>query len=111
MTMMNADEFGRCEKNAPFCNQTGGSIVITTMERTSMIRLPQALRLLLVAGAAVVFSGCAQVSLSQQRLVAKPEMSFDLTAQGHPPTNLMSQVEPGLASTAGAQAAGCTSCR
>lgn len=56
-------------------------------------------------------SGCSVVPLAQQRLVAKPEMGFDLTAHGHPPVNLMSQVEPGLAATAGAQAAGCTSCR
>jgi hypothetical protein len=56
-------------------------------------------------------AGCSAVPLAQQRLVAKPEMGFDLTAHGHPPVNLMSQVEPGLAATAGAQAAGCTSCR
>ncbi len=55
--------------------------------------------------------GCSAVPLAQQRLVTKPEMGFDLTAHGHPPVNLMSQVEPGLAATAGAQAAGCTSCR
>ena len=67
--------------------------------------------LLAVAVAALLLSGCSQVSLSQQRLVAKPEMGFDMSAHGHPPVNLMSQVEPGLASTAGAQAAGCTSCR
>lgn len=58
-----------------------------------------------------LLAGCSAVPLAQQRLVAKPEMGFDLSAQGHPPVNLMSQVEPGLAATAGAQAAGCTSCR
>ena len=58
-----------------------------------------------------LLSGCSAVPLAQQRLVAKPEMGFDLTANGHPPVNLMSQVEPGLAATAGAQATGCTSCR
>ncbi|GAB5562916.1 MAG: hypothetical protein SynsKO_45630 [Synoicihabitans sp.] len=60
---------------------------------------------------ALVFAGCSQVPLSQQRLVSKSAMGFDNSAQGHPNVNLMSQVEPGTAASGGAQAAGCTSCR
>lgn len=85
--------------------------VMSDMQRKPLQLFGWLGRVLLITGAVVALTGCTQVSLSQQRLVAKPEMSFDLTAHGHPPTNLMSQVEPGLASTAGAQAAGCTSCR
>ncbi len=56
-------------------------------------------------------SGCAQVPVAQQRLVAKPEMTFQASAGSHPGSNLIGQIEPGSASSGGAQAAGCTSCR
>jgi hypothetical protein len=71
-------------------------------------------QLLLVCSATVAiaaFSGCNAVPLAQQRLVAKSEMTFDASAMSHPGSNLAAQIEPGLASSGGAQAAGCTSCR
>jgi len=55
--------------------------------------------------------GCAQVPVAQQRLVAKTEMTFQSSAGSHPGSNLIGQIEPGSASSGGAQAAGCTSCR
>ena len=59
----------------------------------------------------MVMMGCSGVPLHQQRLVAKPTMTFDASASAHPASNLIAQLEPGAASTGGAQAAGCTSCR
>ncbi|MCF3649066.1 hypothetical protein [Synoicihabitans lomoniglobus] len=65
-----------------------------------------------IAVTAVLFlAGCGAVPLAQQRLVSKTEMTFERSAAGHPSSNLVSQIEPGLASSGGAQAAGCTSCR
>ena len=55
--------------------------------------------------------GCAHVPVAQQRLVTKTEMTFQSSAGGHPGSNLIGQIEPGSASSGGAQAAGCTSCR
>ena len=67
----------------------------------------------LIAMTAVVFlSGCASPAVRQQRLVAKPGMTFsDSVAFQYNSSRLMSQQATGLAGAGGPQNSGCTSCR
>lgn len=78
-----------------------------------MLKNLSARSLLAVVGGALLLwgTGCAQVPVAQQRHVAKSEMTFQASAGSHPGSNLIGQIEPGSASSGGAQAAGCTSCR
>jgi hypothetical protein len=59
----------------------------------------------------VLGSGCSTVAVHEQRLVAKPGMTFGASPVETPTSNLLGQIEPGSAAAGGAQAAGCTSCR
>jgi len=60
---------------------------------------------------ALLVSGCAIVGPEEQRLVSKPNMQFSRAAVFSDSSKLMSQVQPGLATTGGAQASTCTLCR
>ncbi len=62
-------------------------------------------------GLLFLLTGCGAVPIAQQRLVSRPAMTFDESAAGHAAVNLAAQIEPGVATTGGAQNAGCTSCR
>ena len=58
--------------------------------------------------------GCAsggQVSISEQRLVSKPNMLFSQNGVFVYQNRLIAQIEPGSATSGGGQAAGCTSCK
>lgn len=67
-----------------------------------------AVLLTLAAGGA---QGCKTVAVNEQRLLSKPTMTFsDSFTYSYQP-RLTVQVEPGSASSGGAQAAGCTSCK
>ena len=66
--------------------------------------------LLLILGAALL--GCSAPSISQQRLVSKPDMTFsDAAAFSYIPSRLFPQLATGTAATGGTQNSGCTSCR
>jgi hypothetical protein len=76
------------------------------------------LKLGLLGAVAVMLSaltclcGCSSVRPNQQRLVAKPNMTFsDSAVFTYNSGRLMPQLAPGLASSGGAQNSGCTSCR
>jgi len=56
-------------------------------------------------------TGCGTVPLQQQRLVSKPNMVFSDSPVYAFPSGLLAQVEPGTASSGGAQVAGCTACQ
>ena len=65
----------------------------------------------LVVGAAFL-AGCSSPAVRQQRLVSKPNMLFsDSSAFTYNSARLLPQLEPGAATSGGAQNAGCTSCR
>lgn len=55
--------------------------------------------------------GCRAVPVSQQRLVARPNMQFSESPVYAYGAAVLSQIESGSAASGGAQAAGCTSCR
>ena len=55
--------------------------------------------------------GCSTVGPGQQRLVSKPNMQFSEAAVFSDASKLMSQIQPGLATSGGAQASTCTLCR
>ena len=55
--------------------------------------------------------GCQKVPVHEQGLVAKPNMVFSDSMVFNYKGKLFPQVEPGSATSGGAQAAGCTSCR
>ncbi|MBO61154.1 MAG: hypothetical protein CMO63_04170 [Verrucomicrobiales bacterium] len=58
--------------------------------------------------------GCGsvgQVSISDQRLVSKPNMLFSQSGVFIYQNRLIAQIEPGSAASGGGQAAGCTSCK
>ena len=58
--------------------------------------------------------GCGsvgQVSISDQRLVSKPNMLFSQSGVFDYQNRLIAQIEPGSATSGGGQAAGCTSCK
>ena len=57
-------------------------------------------------------AGCASPAVRQQRLVSKPNMLFsDSAVFTYNSTRLLPQLEPGSATSGGAQNAGCTACR
>lgn len=59
-----------------------------------------------------LLSGCSLPAVHQQRLVAKPNMTFsDSAAFTYNSPKLLSQLAPGFAGAGGAQNSGCTSCR
>jgi len=77
---------------------------------------PLKLRLLgtltVILSAVICLCGCNSVGPNQQRLVAKPNMTFsDSAVFNYNSGRLMPQLAPGLASSGGAQNSGCTSCR
>ena len=60
---------------------------------------------------ALAAGGCVQVPPYEQALVSKPNMSFEDVGAFAGAARLLPQVEPGSASSGGAQGAGCTACR
>lgn len=60
---------------------------------------------------ALLASGCTSVGPERQRLVSKPNMQFSDRAAFSYSSKLMPQIQPGLATTGGAQASTCTTCR
>lgn len=58
---------------------------------------------------ALACGGC--VGPERQRLVSKPNMQFSRNAAFNYSSRLMSQIQPGLAATGGAQASTCTICK
>jgi hypothetical protein len=57
-------------------------------------------------------AGCTAMRPSEQRLVAKPNMTFsDSAAFTYNSSRLFPQMATGFAATGGAQNSGCTSCR
>lgn len=74
--------------------------------------LPElAKQMFLVAAIILLCAGCATVGPQEQRLVSKPNMVFSESAVFSYTDKLLPQTEPGFASTGGAQAGGCTSCK
>ena len=59
----------------------------------------------------LLLQGCETVAVHEQRLVSKPNMTFSDSFLYAYQSRLTAQVEPGAASSGGAQAAGCTSCK
>ncbi|HJN81734.1 MAG TPA: hypothetical protein QF478_03070 [Verrucomicrobiota bacterium] len=51
------------------------------------------------------------MGISEQRLVSKPNMLFSQSGVFIYQNRLIAQIEPGSATSGGAQAAGCTSCK
>jgi len=60
---------------------------------------------------ALLASGCTSVGPERQRLVSKPNMQFSRPMAWSYTSKLMPQVQPGLATSGGAQASTCTTCR
>jgi len=60
---------------------------------------------------AVGCSSVGQVSVSEQRMVSKPNMLFSQSGVFVYQNRLIAQIEPGSAASGGGQAAGCTSCK
>jgi len=56
-------------------------------------------------------SGCKVVPLQDQRLVSKHNMTFSDSPVFAYQSAVLTQIEPGTASSGGAQAAGCTACQ
>mgnify|MGYP004220431261 FL=1 len=72
------------------------------------------MRKILLFGLLVCAVGCTsvgQVSISEQRLVSKPNMLFSQSGVFVYQNWLIAQIEPGSATSGGGQAAGCTSCK
>ncbi|MBI2927850.1 MAG: hypothetical protein HYY24_19330 [Verrucomicrobia bacterium] len=67
--------------------------------------------LLALLGVVALASGCARVPVAKQRLVSKPNMLFADYGVFTYQTKLLSQTEPGTASSGGAQAAACSACK
>lgn len=65
----------------------------------------------LVLSISLAFSGCVAVPVYRQEMVSGPGMLFSNSPVLASEPALLTQVEPGLASNGGGQAAGCTSCR
>ena len=69
-------------------------------------------RLLVVSLAATVLDGCTALKPNEQRLVAKPNMTFsDSAAFSYNSSRLLPQLATGFAAAGGPQNSGCTSCR
>jgi len=60
---------------------------------------------------ALALAGCASPGAPQDRLVSKPNMQFSRSAIYAYSSRITSQLQPGLALTAGAQPSTCTLCR
>jgi hypothetical protein len=61
---------------------------------------------------AVLLAGCSVPAVRQQRLVAKPGMTFsDSAAFSYNSPRLLPQMATGLSAAGGPQNSGCTSCR
>ena len=60
---------------------------------------------------ALLAGGCASVGPERQRLVSKPNMQFSRLVAFSYSSKLMSQIQPGLATSGGAQASTCTTCK
>ena len=58
-----------------------------------------------------LLSGCRAVPLQDQRLVSKYNMTFSDSPVFAYQSTVLTQIEPGTASSGGAQAAGCTACQ
>lgn len=72
----------------------------------------KSLRGMAVAGLlALLASGCTSVGPERQRLVSKQNMQFSRPAAWSYTSKLMPQIQPGLATSGGAQASTCTTCR
>jgi hypothetical protein len=62
--------------------------------------------------AGLMLTGCTAIRPGEQRLVAKPNMTFsDSAAFSYNSSRLFPQMATGFAATGGAQNSGCTSCR
>lgn len=59
----------------------------------------------------VMLTGCTAVPVYQQGMVSQPGMYFTSSPIEAAEPALLTQIEPGIASTGGGQAAGCSSCR
>jgi hypothetical protein len=68
-------------------------------------------QIFLLAGIVLACAGCAAVGPQAQRLVSKPNMVFSESPVFNYTDKLLPQTEPGFATTGGAQASGCTSCK
>lgn len=74
-------------------------------------RLPSPKLLVLAALGAVVLSGCTTVPAYQQQFVSKTGMTFEDSLVDSQEPTLQAQLEPGVDSSGGAQASGCSACR
>lgn len=64
-----------------------------------------------LAALVVLLTGCTAVPVYQQGMVSQPGMYFTSSPIEAAEPALLTQIEPGIASTGGGQAAGCSSCR
>ncbi len=66
----------------------------------------------LLVGGALILAGCAHVPPQQQRLVSKPNMTFDGAAMFSSLNRLVTQFESSSASAVGGQSSGgsCSAC-
>lgn len=60
---------------------------------------------------ALLAGGCNSVGPEQQRLVSRPNMQFSRQFVWSYTSELMPQIQPGLATSGGAQASTCTACK
>ena len=68
-------------------------------------------RLLILLIGNLLLSGCA-VGVQDQRLVSKPNMQFSRSAiYDYSSSRILPQLQPGLATSGGAQPSTCTICR
>ncbi|VGO15396.1 hypothetical protein PDESU_03979 [Pontiella desulfatans] len=59
----------------------------------------------------LLLGGCAKVPVHQQRLAAKPNMTFSDSQVFNYGNSLQSQIEPGSATLGASTSSGCTSCK
>ena len=69
------------------------------------------IRSVILAIVALGLAGCSAVPVYQQELVSSYGMVFSDSPVLMAEPALLTQIEPGVASTGGGQAAGCSSCR
>ncbi len=65
----------------------------------------------LLAAFGLLSSGCTAVPVAEQRLVSRYNMVFSDSPVFSWQSSMLSQTEPGSASSGGALAAGCTACQ
>ena len=87
------------------------SPLLLVRQRYVNVRLVSLASLVGLTGLTLITSGCSVVSVSEQRLVSKPNMVFSESSVFDYSTGLHSRLEPGTAGAGGAQATGCTSCK